>query len=684
MSDHYTYRFPYQVLLGFLALLRWPSCGLTRKRTGLLIACNLCFLVSFGQNEPISRQNREQQIRQIESQLRVLSDTLVPGLRETASLTVADAPLGDFLRGLAQTHRLNISLEPGADSRVTNNFTGVKVLDLLLFICREYSLDIRFTGTIMAFSRYQPPVEVKPTPQSKVPRLQYDAASDRLMADLMGDSLQTVARVLTQTSKKNVVLAPGLSGKIVSGYLENLSFESGLDKIAYANGLRLTKTSDNAYLLEAADVAAAAGGSNNRSRTAGNNGLVSSGANRTGSGTGDLAIEVATGADGAKLLNIDATNVAIADVINEVSARLGINYMLFSNLPGSTTLRIQRISYDDLLSFLLQGTSHTMKRSEGVYLIGDRNLEGFRNTQLVKLQFRPVDKIDEMIPADLKKGVDVKVFKELNSVILSGGLPQIGEIASFLRAIDQPVQNVLIEVIVMEVNKSFSVETGISALLSDSTRRTGGSIFPGLDMTVGSGAINRFLSQLTTRGLVNIGRVTPNFYVQLKALEQNSNVNIRSTPKLSTLNGHEATLTIGQSVYYLEQTQNITGGVTPINSVSQRFNKVNADLSIKINPMVSGDEHITLDINAEFSDFIPPIINGAPPGNATRKFTSMIRIRNEEMIILGGLEEARKSGSGSGVPILSRIPVLKWLFSSRRRESTNKRLLVFIKPTLMY
>jgi type IV pilus assembly protein PilQ len=134
----------------------------------------------------------------------------------------------------------------------------------------------------------------------------------------------------------------------------------------------------------------------------------------------------------------------------------------------------------------------------------------------------------------------------------------------------------------------------------------------------------------------------------------------------------------------LEQTQNITGGVTPINSVSQRFNSVDANLVIKINPMVSGDEHITLDINAEFSDFIPPVINGAPPGNATRKFTSMIRIRNEEMIILGGLEEARKSSSGSGVPLLSRIPVLKWLFSSRKRESADRRLLIFIKPTLMY
>ncbi|MDJ1501249.1 type II and III secretion system protein [Xanthocytophaga agilis] len=635
------------------------------------------------------RQEREKYLFQVENQLRALSDSLVPGLREVASLTVSEASLGDFLRGLAQTHRLNISVEPGLDNKVTNNFTGVKVQDLLLFLCREYNLDIRFTGTIMAFSRYQPPAEPKPTPQVRIPQIQYDISNDRLVADLANDSLPAVARQLTRLSKKNVVLAPGLNGKMVSSYIEGMPLEAGLDKIAYANGLRLVKTSDNAYLLEGNDSPAAASGSRNR---LGQNGLVSAGypSNRQGNGGGggnnadNLFIDVKQGPDGNQWLTVDASGVPIVDIINEASSRLNINYVLFSNLPGNTTVRLQNVRYDDLLSFLLQGTSHTMKRMDGIYLIGERNLEGFRNTRLVKMQFRPADKIDEVIPPELKKGVDIKIFKELNSVILSGGLPQIEEITNFLKAIDQPVLNVLIEVIVMEVNKSFSVETGISALLSDSTKKTGGTVFPGLDMTIGSGAINKFLSTLSSNGLVNIGRVTPNFYLQLKALEQNSNVQVHSTPKLSTLNGHEATLTIGQSVYYLEQTQNITGSVTTTTSVTQRYNKVNADMSIKINPMVSGDEHITLDINAEFSDFTAPTIAGAPPGNATRKFTSMIRIKNEEMIILGGLEEARKSASGSGVPILSRIPILKWLFSSRKRERSDKRLLIFIKPTLMY
>jgi type IV pilus assembly protein PilQ len=283
------------------------------------------------------------------------------------------------------------------------------------------------------------------------------------------------------------------------------------------------------------------------------------------------------------------------------------------------------------------------------------------------------------------KGVEIKPFKELNALILSGGTPQIIEITEFLRAIDKPVVNVMIDVIVVEARKGHSVNTGIKAGVGDSTVTTKGTLFPGIDLTLSSKSINNIIDKLDGKtGIVNLGKVAPNFYVTLEALEQNNKLDIQSTPKLSTLNGHEANLQIGQSRYYLEQTQNITGGVTPINSLSQRWNKVEANLAVKILPAVAGDEHITLHIEAEFSDFVEPQVTGAPPGNSTRKFVSEIRMRNEEMIVLGGLEEARNQKSGTGVPILSRIPILKWFFSSRSTSKSETKLIVFIKPTIVY
>ena len=54
------------------------------------------------------------------------------------------------------------------------------------------------------------------------------------------------------------------------------------------------------------------------------------------------------------------------------------------------------------------------------------------------------------------------------------------------------------------------------------------------------------------------------------------------------------------------------------------------------------------------------------------------------MIVLGGLERTEKSENGSGVPFLSRIPIIKWLFSSREKANNKVVTIVFIKPTIIY
>ena len=69
------------------------------------------------------------------------------------------------------------------------------------------------------------------------------------------------------------------------------------------------------------------------------------------------------------------------------------------------------------------------------------------------MQFRTVEDIEEIIPAELRQEVEIKVFKELNSIIVSGSRPQINEVRAFLNGIDELVPNILIEVMVVEVRK---------------------------------------------------------------------------------------------------------------------------------------------------------------------------------------------------------------------------------------
>ena len=181
---------------------------------------------------------------------------------------------------------------------------------------------------------------------------------------------------------------------------------------------------------------------------------------------------------------------------------------------------------------------------------------------------------------------------------------------------------------------------------------------------------------------MNLGLVRPSFYVSLKALEDNGIIRMRSTPKLAALNSHEATLSIGNTEYYLEETNNVIGTQNPQNITTRTYKSINADLSVTIKPIVSGDDHITLEIEVSQSDFTNRVSPDAPPGAISRTFNSIIRVKNKEMILLGGLEEKRVSDSGSGVPLISRIPIIKWFFSNRIKDKSKSKLNIFIKPTV--
>jgi type IV pilus assembly protein PilQ len=611
----------------------------------------------------------DNRLEKIEKELEYLSDSVMQGLNEQIDLSVSGMPIQAFLRTVAEAHSLNVQIDPTLSILLTNNFTRVRVIDLFIFICREYQLDIHIVGNILSFRKYLPPRQIIPLVGPKKLDIEFNPAAQTLSMDLNEDSLKTVVKKITMQSNRNVMYGGfNLSGKLINGLVKDLPFESALDKIAYVNDLRINKTKDGVYIFEGTQSSNQIG----QPIIAGSIGQISKMSSQS-------EIQVKD-----SLIDIDVINYPIIEIIQEISSRLGKNYILFSELTGNTSAHVKGVEFDDVLSFLFQGTSFTFKKNENIYLIGQRNQEGFRMTEVVKLNFRTVDGIEKEIPTDMSKDMEIKVVKELNSLIITGNKSKINDIISFLKVVDQPIPNILIEVILADASKGFSLETGLKAILSDSVPKTAGQIFPGLDLNISSPSINRTLQNLGGNGIINLGRVSPRFYINLKALEENNDIQIRSTPKLSTLNGSKATLVIGESVYYVEQTQNITGGVNPITTTAQRFNKVEANLSITISPMVSGSEHITLDIVAEFSSFVAPNIVNAPPGNATRKFESKIRIKNDEMIILGGLEEVSKSQTGSGIPLLSRIPILKWFFSSKSKKSSEKKLIVFIKPTLVY
>ncbi|MEX0313979.1 MAG: type II secretion system protein GspD, partial [Allomuricauda sp.] len=293
--------------------------------------------------------------------------------------------------------------------------------------------------------------------------------------------------------------------------------------------------------------------------------------------------------------------------------------------------------------------------------------------------------IVKILPDDVVAELDIKIDFELNSFLISGPAANINRFKKFIKQIDKPVPVVLIEVMLIEVTKSATVETGISWGIGDDPVETKGGIFPETDLTLGAKTVNKIIGGFDGFGSFNIGRVVPEFFATIKAMEANGNIKIKSTPKLSTLNGHRANLSIGETTYYVVTSQNFFGSQIPTASEIRNFQPIDAELAVSIKPLVSGNGQVTLDINVIQSDFSAERIDeDAPPGLTSREFSSIIRMQNQDLAILGGLEEKVKNDTGSGVPFLARIPIIKWLFSKRKREDRKQKLTILIKPTVIY
>lgn len=647
------------------------------KQIFITIIFLFCALVSFAQTV-------EEQYQRVEQRLEALTYA-VPGLNEKVKLSVSGVSIQQFVRMLAESNSLNISIDPNIQATIVNNFQGETALNVLLFLSKNHNLDINVVGSIMNISKMR---VSQPIILPKKININYNTSDNTLSYELNNDSLAAVVRKITAISGKNVIVPIQLQHKIVSGYMTGSPFDVALEKLAYANSLRYHLTNDGVYIFESLTPGEELFINDNQETSiryrSPSNSLQQAG--RGGdNGTGNFSIYKQRNGGNGKLFTIQAERSPLLGIIKRAAEESEVNYFIYSDIQGQVTTNVKNINFDQFLTSIFQGTNYTYRLENGVYLIGDRKIEGLRSSRIIHVQNRAIDTLVQMIPMDWKRDVEIKEFKEQNMLLLSGSTPQIKEIESYIQRLDKLVPMVLIEITLLDIRKGTSVKTGLKIGTADSTVRSGGTLLgEGIDFTFGAGSINRFLSQIGTNNSFNLGRVVPNFYVNLKALEENENVDLRSVPKLSTLNGHKASLTIGSTRYYRTQTQNIIPGLQTNSVVTEQFTPVEANLSIDIRPVVSADEQITMNITVNISDFIGTPAENRPPPTSTSKFTSIIRAKNEDMIVLGGIERTENSNSGSGVPLLSRIPVLKWLFSSKEKRTQKVVSVVFIKPTIIY
>ncbi len=613
----------------------------------------------------------------LEAKFNELAKTQV-GLNEAVQINVSKVSLYDFITTLGLEHKLNLSIDASLEQTIANNFFNVKVKDVLLFLVKKHDLEVQFLGKIISFKKNE--VKVEKYIPKKV-NVSYTKGNDFLSLKLEKDTLYHVAKSITDLTGKNIVLSPKIRNNKVTSYILNRPFDQVVDMMAKSNGLKMTIDKNGFYLLdlEEKEIINPKPNRNNKSTS------IAKKRKKPVINSEELIIENVDD----RLLKVTANFASIGDVIYYAAKKSGQNYFLYSDIDEklTTSFTMNSISFEEILGHVFTGTKYTYKKSDDYFLIGEKDMEGLRTSELIRMKNRTIETVLEAIPSKITQELELKEFVELNGIVASGHFSAVEELKNFIKQIDVRVPMIQIEVIMVQYEKSYEIQTGLQAGVSDTKVNSSlNNLFPTTDVTLNSNQVNELIGAFNGLGVFNLGKVTSNFYLNLRALENNSIISLESTPKISTLSGHEANFKIGATDYYFEQTNQLinTGSIGNDVLQSGTWKATEANLSMIITPHVSEDEEITLEIKVEKSAFGGRSGENAPPGKTTQQFESMIRVKNGEMILLGGLDEAEKTDAGTGTPFFSRIPVIKWFFSGKNKKKSKSKLHMFIKPTVFY
>jgi general secretion pathway protein D len=345
----------------------------------------------------------------------------------------------------------------------------------------------------------------------------------------------------------------------------------------------------------------------------------------------------------------------------------------------------------------------------------DQPLAGDGNTQVVYLNYieaKDLQPILEGIGGGGKSSsggkeaggadhVEVKVqaLEQTNAIVITAPPSTLNTMKGVIAKLDVRRKQVMVEALIVEVSEDASRELGVfwGAQASDSNGdgKFLGS-FPGGSST-GMPDLTKAGSAGLTLGYLKSGDMR----AALRAIETDANANVLSTPTVIALDNEEASILVGESVPFKTGTQNpystanvvggVVGGATTSQSYNNSFVSINREdigVTLKVTPRINQENILTLQIEQKVESINDSAKVGGDSGASDiitnkREIKTTALVRNDQVLVLGGLMQDDAQDKDSGVPYLRKIPLLGRLFQGTSKAITKKNLMVFIHPRIL-
>ena len=283
-----------------------------------------------------------------------------------------------------------------------------------------------------------------------------------------------------------------------------------------------------------------------------------------------------------------------------------------------------------------------------------------------------------------------------NAVIISAPNAIYNNLRNVIAKLDVRRAQVFVQALIAEVTSTraaeFGIQWGVAGRVGSGTV-AGLANFPLTGAGIVSTALNP--SSIATAAGLSVGyagesitlpngQTVTGLGALARALEQDTDVNVLSTPDLLTLDNASANIMVGQNVPFLTGSYAQAAGVpgAPVNPF-QTIERKDVGLSLKIKPQISEGDAIKLAIHEEVSSIAPATTGAVDIITNKRSLNTTVLVDNGHTIVLGGLIENSVQESKQEIPLLGQIPFIGELFRYRNRQKTKTNLMIFLKPTIV-
>lgn len=427
-------------------------------------------------------------------------------------------------------------------------------------------------------------------------------------------------------------------------------------------------------------------------------------------------------------ISMDFKDADLANVFRIIAEVSNLNIITADDVRGKVSVRLVNVPWDQALDIILRSKSlgaamegnvlriaplSSLRKEEQDRLDSQKQIEQARQEAINRAAEVRASReaVFDTIPVSYSKASEMLAkikplaskFGKLDSddrtnVLIIRDLPQnIAEVRKLVATLDTATPQVLIEARIVEVDTSFTRELGVQW---GGTFRGGGNTQYGISGVQGStgasisgGAINSsntvpfsptapaptFAVNLPAAigsgagGGISFGILRDNLRLDLSlsALEASGKGKIISSPRIVTTDNKEATIEQGTQIPY--STVSASGTNTQF---------VDATLSLKVTPHITPDGRVTMKLEAKNDSQGEVGATGQPAINK-KKATTEVLVRDGETAVIGGILQITRNENQAGLPWLSKIPVLGYLFRKDTNQTRNRELLIFITPKIL-